>query len=54
MARHAAEAIMRQGRRGGRIDKPNPRANIDALIALAMAVERAEQRPEPARLIGWL
>jgi hypothetical protein len=29
-------------------------AQIDALIALAMAVERAEQRPEPVRLLGWL
>jgi hypothetical protein len=25
-----------------------------ALIALCMALERAEQRPEPVRLIGWL
>jgi len=23
-------------------------------IALAMAVDRAENQPEPARLIGWL
>ncbi|MBA3406872.1 MAG: hypothetical protein H0U06_02230 [Solirubrobacterales bacterium] len=41
-------------RRGWRIDKPNPRANIDAIIALAMAVERAEQKPEPVALLGWL
>jgi hypothetical protein len=27
---------------------------IDAVIALAMAVDRAENRPEPVRLIGWL
>jgi hypothetical protein len=40
--------------RGWRIDKPQPRANIDALIALAMGVERAEQKPEPVRLLGWL
>jgi hypothetical protein len=26
----------------------------NALIALAMGVERAEQRPEPVRLLGWL
>jgi hypothetical protein len=25
-----------------------------AVIALAMAVDRAEQRPEPVRLLGWL
>ena len=36
------------------IDKPNPEANIDAMIALAMAVERAEFRPEPVELLGWL
>jgi hypothetical protein len=30
------------------------RANIDAMIALAMAVERAEHKPEPVQLVGWL
>jgi phage terminase large subunit-like protein len=54
LARHASEAIARHSRRGWRIDKPNPRANIDAVIALAMAVERAEQVPEPVELLGWL
>jgi phage terminase large subunit-like protein len=54
LARHAADAIARHSRRGWRIDKPNPRANIDAVIALAMAVERAEQVPEPVELLGWL
>jgi hypothetical protein len=44
----------RHSRRGWRIDKPNPRANIGAMIALAMAVERAEQKPEPVELLGWL
>jgi len=34
--------------------KPNPRANIDAIIALAMAVERAERKPAPVELLGWL
>lgn len=41
-------------RPGWRIDKPNPRANIDAVIALAMAVERAQDKPEPVALLGWL
>jgi hypothetical protein len=54
LARHASEAIARHSRRGWRIDKPNPRANIDAIIALAMAVERAEFQPAPVKLIGWL
>jgi hypothetical protein len=53
-ARHASEAIARHNRRGWRIDKPNPRANIDAIIALAMALERAEFQPEPVELLGWL
>jgi phage terminase large subunit-like protein len=54
LARHASDAIARHSRRGWRIDKPNPRANIDAIIALAMAVERAEHKPEPVELLGWL
>jgi hypothetical protein len=53
-ARHASEGIARHSRRGWRIDKPTPRANIDAIIALAMAVERAEHKPEPVELLGWL
>jgi hypothetical protein len=54
LSRHAWDAIARHSRRGWRIDKPNPRANIDAVIALAMAVERAEHKPEPVELLGWL
>jgi phage terminase large subunit-like protein len=54
LARHASEAIARHSRRGWRIDKRNPRANIDAVIALAMAIERAEVKPEPVELLGWL
>ena len=54
LARHASEAIARHNRRGWRIDKPNPRSNIDAVIALAMAVERAEHQPKPIELLGWL
>ena len=53
-ARHASEAVARHNRRRWRIDKPNPRSNIDAVIALAMAVERAEQEPQPVELLGWL
>jgi phage terminase large subunit-like protein len=54
LARHAADAIARHSRRGWRIDKPNPRINIDGIIALCMAVERAEFKPEPVELLGWL
>jgi hypothetical protein len=49
-----ANAIAKDTPRGWRIDKPHGRAQIDALVALAMVVERAEQKPEPVRLIGWL
>jgi hypothetical protein len=28
--------------------------SIDALIALALALERAEAKPEPIELLGWL
>jgi hypothetical protein len=30
------------------------RDNIDARVALAMAVESAENRPAPVELLGWL
>jgi hypothetical protein len=53
-ARQASDAIARHSRRGWQIDNPNPRANIDAIIALAMALERAEHKPEPVELLGWL
>jgi phage terminase large subunit-like protein len=51
---HAACAVARHSRRGWRLDKTERSDAIDALVALCMAVERAEQRPEPARLVGWL
>ncbi len=54
LARHAADTIARHSRRGWRIDKPSPRTHIDAMIALCMAVERAEHQPEPVELLGWL
>lgn len=28
--------------------------NIDSVVALAMALERAEARPQPALLLGWV
>jgi phage terminase large subunit-like protein len=40
--------------RGWRIEKAHRSAQNDAVMALAMAVERAGQKPEPVRLIGWL
>jgi len=55
LAKHAANTIAKHSRRGWRIDKPNARSNNDAIVALCMALERAEQpAPEPVRLVGWL
>jgi hypothetical protein len=31
-----------------------PPNRIDAVMALAMAVDRAENQPEPMRMLGWL
>jgi hypothetical protein len=54
LARHAADTIARHSRRGWRVDKPSARTHIDAIIALAMALDSAETQPEPVRLLGWL
>ena len=51
---HVAAAIARHGRRGWRIDKAAWSDTIDGCIALAMALDRLENRPAPTRLIGWL
>jgi hypothetical protein len=51
---HAANAVARDTRRGWRIDKADRNANVDGLVALMMCLERAEARPEPVRLLGWL
>lgn len=53
--RHVAEAIAKQTGRGWRLEQSAHDAQIDAVVALAMAVERADRpAPEPTRLIGWL
>jgi phage terminase large subunit-like protein len=54
LARHAANAVARHSRRGWRIDKPKRDTPIDAIVALAMAVERAEHQPEPVRIVAWI
>lgn len=51
---HVAGAIAKQTPRGWRLDKSERAAQIDAVVALAMALERAEQPVRPARLVGWL
>jgi len=55
LAGHAANTIAKHSRRGWRIDKAAPRDNMDAIVALCMALERAEQPPAaPTRLVGWM
>ena len=54
LARHASDAIAQHSRRGWRIGKPRRETNIDGIVALCMALERAEFQPEPVELIGWL
>jgi phage terminase large subunit-like protein len=52
--RHVSNAIAKDSPRGWRLDRAHRTANIDAVIAMALAVERAEARPDPVRLLGWL
>lgn len=52
--RHVASAIARATGRGWRLDKADHSLQIDAVVGLAMAVDRAEARVAPARLVGWV
>jgi hypothetical protein len=54
LAQHASAPVARHSRRGWRLDKVARADNLDSIVALAMALERAEHRPEPARVLGWL
>jgi phage terminase large subunit-like protein len=54
LRQHASAAIAKHSRRGWRIDKANRADTVDAIIALCMALERAEFKPEPVELLGWL
>jgi phage terminase large subunit-like protein len=51
---HVAAAVAKDSPRGWRIDRATRSARIDGLIALGLALERAEQKPQPVRLLGWL
>jgi hypothetical protein len=54
LAQHAARRGRQDTRRGWRIDRPNPRVEIDGITALRMAVDRLHNRPEPVQVLGWL
>jgi hypothetical protein len=47
-------SIRRCGSGLARIHKPGKEVHIDAIVALAMALDSAESQPEPVRLLGWL
>lgn len=51
---HVAGAIAAQTPRGWKLEKSARSAQIDGVVALAMAVEAAERRPAPVELVGWL
>jgi hypothetical protein len=53
LRQHAASAVARHSLRGWRLDSPSRDTNIDAVIALCMALEHVEQQPDQAQLLGW-
>jgi len=44
--------VLATAHRGWRLEKAARSDSIDAVVALAMAVERAENRAAPAQLVG--
>ncbi len=50
LRQQAANTIMRNSRRGARLDKPSLDLPNDSIIAL----EALENQPEPVRVVGWL
>jgi hypothetical protein len=51
--RHVSQAIAKDSPRGWRIDKASRSAQIEGVIAMTMAAERAEYRAAPVELLGW-
>lgn len=52
--RTSTPPVARHSRRGWRLEKPDRTTNIDAAVALAMAVDRHAYQPQPVELLGWL
>jgi phage terminase large subunit-like protein len=52
--RHVAATVAKQTERGWRVAKLDSRDQIDAVVAMAMAVEAAETAPRGPVLHGWL
>jgi hypothetical protein len=53
LARHAASAVVQHSRRGWRISSPARGVQVDSMIALAALVVRVQEKPPPAKLLGW-
>lgn len=51
---HVAQAVAQKTGRGWRLTKAGRGAQIDALIALAMALEHASIQPASLELVGWV
>jgi phage terminase large subunit-like protein len=51
---HAANTIAQHSYRGWRISSPGRGVQIDSVVALAMALDRLEDRPEPGKFWGWV
>lgn len=54
LARHAANAVSAHSRRGWRVASPARGVQVDGIEALAMLVARIQDKPAPAKLLGWL
>jgi phage terminase large subunit-like protein len=54
LRQHAANAVAKHSRRGWRIDRANRADNVDAIIALCMALDALEDQPQPVELLGWV
>jgi phage terminase large subunit-like protein len=54
LTKHAADMIARHSRRGWRVDKPTKETNVDAIVALCMALDRLEDRPPEVKVLGWV
>ena len=52
--RHVHAAVARHSRRGWRLEKPDRSTNIDAAVALAMAIDRHAYQPVEVELLGWV
>jgi hypothetical protein len=51
---HVHAAVAKHSRRGWRLDKADRASKIDALVTLAMAVDRHAYQPQPVEVVGWL